>query len=68
MVGPGYIHTPLLDANLDDTAMKAVAAKAPINRLGTSEEIANLVAFLASDKSTFTTGAYFIADGGYTVV
>ncbi|WP_116790347.1 SDR family NAD(P)-dependent oxidoreductase [Flavobacterium psychrotrophum] len=67
-VGPGYIETPLLSANLDENAMKAIAAKAPMNRLGTPQEIADLVAFLSSDKSSFTTGGYFIADGGYTVV
>ena len=67
-VGPGYIHTPLLDNNLDEDMMKAVAAKAPMNRLGKPEEIADLVVFLSSDKSSFTTGGYFIADGGYTAV
>lgn len=67
-VGPGYILTPLLEANLDETAKNAMAAKAPINRLGKSEEIAELVLFLSSDKSSFTTGAYYIADGGYTIV
>lgn len=68
VVGPGYILTPLLEANLDEAAKNAMAAKAPINRLGKSEEIAELVLFLSSDKSSFTTGAYYIADGGYTIV
>lgn len=67
-VGPGYIKTPLLDKNLDEASMKAIAAKATMNRLGTSEEIAELVVFLSSDKASFTTGAYYIADGGYTAV
>jgi len=67
-VGPGYIETALLKDNLDKTAMDAVAAKAPINRLGTAEEIAELVVFLSSEKSSFTTGSYIIADGGYTAV
>ncbi|RZK13750.1 MAG: SDR family oxidoreductase [Pedobacter sp.] len=67
-VGPGYIETPLLTANLSEEAMKAVAAKSAINRLGKVEEIADLVAFLSSDKSSFTTGSYIIADGGYTAV
>jgi NAD(P)-dependent dehydrogenase (short-subunit alcohol dehydrogenase family) len=67
-VGPGYIETALLKDNLDKSMMDAVAAKAPMNRLGTSEEIAELVVFLSSEKSSFTTGSYIIADGGYTAV
>lgn len=67
-VGPGYIETALLKNNLNKNAMNAVAAKAPMNRLGTSEEIAELVLFLSSDKSSFTTGSYIIADGGYTAI
>lgn len=67
-IGPGYIHTPLLDDNLDEEMMAAVASKSPMNRLGTVKEVADLVIFLSSDKSSFTTGAYFIADGGYTAV
>ncbi len=67
-VGPGYILTPLLENNLDDATLKAVAAKATMNRLGTVEEVADLVVFLSSDKSSFTTGSYIIADGGYTTI
>lgn len=67
-VGPGYIATPLLDTNLDEETKAFIASKASMNRLGTAEEIAELVTFLNSDKSSFTTGSYFIADGGYTAV
>jgi len=67
-VGPGYIETALLKSNMDDSALKAIASKSAMNRLGTSEEIAELVVFLSSDKSSFTTGSYIIADGGYTAV
>lgn len=67
-VGPGYIETPLLTAHMDKEAMDAIAAKASMNRLGTPQEIADLVAFLSSDKSSFTTGSYIMADGGYTAV
>jgi len=67
-VGPGYIETALLKDNLDKTAMDAVAAKAPMNRLGTSEEIAELVVFLSSEKASYTTGSYIISDGGYTAI
>jgi len=67
-VGPGYIETPLLSDNLSEEAKDAIAAKSPINRLGNVQEIADLVTFLSSDKSSFTTGSYIIADGGYTAV
>ncbi len=67
-IGPGYIETPLLSANLDQKSKDAIAAKSPINRLGTSQEIADLVAFISSDKSSFTTGSYIIADGVYTTI
>ena len=64
-VGPGFIRTPLVDANLDDQAQQALAAKHAAGRLGTSEEVASLVAFLASDAATFVTGSYHLVDGGY---
>jgi NAD(P)-dependent dehydrogenase (short-subunit alcohol dehydrogenase family) len=37
-----------------------------VGRLGTSEEVAALVAFLASDQASFITGSYHLVDGGYT--
>jgi NAD(P)-dependent dehydrogenase (short-subunit alcohol dehydrogenase family) len=64
-VGPGFIHTPLVDATLDDESQQALAAKHATGRLGTSEEVAALVAFLASDAATFVTGSYHLVDGGY---
>ncbi|UWY28399.1 glucose 1-dehydrogenase [Flavobacterium sp. TR2] len=67
-VGPGYIETALLKDNLDKERLQAIAAKSAMNRLGTAEEVAELVVFLNSDKSSFTTGSYIIADGGYTAV
>ena len=65
-VGPGFIRTPLLDANLDDEMMEAIAAMHPIQRMGSAQEVANLVAFLCSDEAAFCTGAYYLVDGGYT--
>lgn len=64
-VGPGFIDTPLLAA-LDDEARAGLTALHPLGRLGRSEEVAELVAFLASDRSSNTTGAYYTTDGGYT--
>ncbi|AWG24869.1 SDR family NAD(P)-dependent oxidoreductase [Flavobacterium kingsejongi] len=67
-VGPGYIETPLLSDHMDKNTIAAIAAKCAMNRLGTPQEVAELVVFLSSDKSSFTTGSYIIADGGYTAV
>ena len=64
-VGPGFIKTPLLDKNLNEEQLKGIAAMHPMQRLGTVEEVAELVLWLASDKASFVTGAYYNVDGGY---
>ena len=63
-VGPGFIQTPLLSA-LPQEAIAGIAALHPMNRLGTPEEVAELVLFLASPASSFITGGYYPVDGGY---
>jgi NAD(P)-dependent dehydrogenase (short-subunit alcohol dehydrogenase family) len=64
-IGPGYIYTPLLEKSLDATALKALVGLHPIGRLGKPEEIAEMALWLASDKASFVTGAYYNVDGGY---
>lgn len=64
-VGPGYIVTPLLTNTLDDTTMKFLAGMHPMGRLGEATEVAELVLWLSSSKSSFVTGSYYAIDGGY---
>jgi NAD(P)-dependent dehydrogenase (short-subunit alcohol dehydrogenase family) len=64
---PGPTATPLVKAFLaDDEAWKLRRQHLPMGRLGQPEEIANLVAFLASDEASFITGSAYVVDGGLT--
>jgi NAD(P)-dependent dehydrogenase (short-subunit alcohol dehydrogenase family) len=64
-IGPGFIDTPLLSRHLDEAALTVIRGLHPIGRLGTSEEVAALTAFLLSDEASFITGSYHLVDGGY---
>jgi len=64
-VGPGFIMTPLLEKNMTPDALKTVAGMHPMGRLGRSEEVAELVLWLSSEKASFVTGGYYAVDGGY---
>jgi 3alpha(or 20beta)-hydroxysteroid dehydrogenase len=65
-VHPGGIDTPMTRAVMDEDGRKYVAKKVPLKRMGTAEDIANMVAFLASDESSYCNGAEFVVDGGVT--
>lgn len=62
---PGIIETPMVDRVLGNRPREGVVKAEPIGRLGRPEDIANAALFLASNESSFATGAPFIIDGGY---
>lgn len=64
-VHPGYINTPLLENNLEPEAIAGLTSLHPIGRLGEAEEVAEVVCFLLSDRSSFVTGSQYVVDGGY---
>jgi len=70
-VHPGFIDTPLVQDDADrsgqhDQMLAGIVALHPVGRLGRSEEVAAVIAFLASDDASFMTGAEVVVDGGYT--
>ncbi len=66
-VCPGALHTPLLDP-LTDERLARLSSLHATERLGRPEEVAHTVLHLASDESSFVTGAAFAVDGGYTAM
>jgi len=65
IIHPGMIDTPLQAPYLDDASKKSIGDSLPIGRLGEARDIANAALFLASDESSFMTGAEMIVDGGF---
>ncbi|MGH9589552.1 MAG: SDR family NAD(P)-dependent oxidoreductase [Terracidiphilus sp.] len=64
-VAPGAIVTPINKALLSDKAkLDDLLPKIPLGRLGTTDDVAGVVAFLASDDAAYVTGATFVVDGG----
>jgi 2-keto-3-deoxy-L-fuconate dehydrogenase len=69
---PGTVQSPSLEARLRETgdfdkALAAFKDRQPMGRLGTPEEIAEMVCYLAGDLSAFTTGQAFAVDGGWSI-
>jgi 3-oxoacyl-[acyl-carrier protein] reductase len=63
-VCPGLINTTFHDTFTADNIRNMVAQKTPLRREGTSEEVADLVGYLASNEASFVTGANFDINGG----
>ncbi len=71
-VSPGTIDSPMLRefvaaSNDPEGTRRAFDEAHPVGRVGTSEEVANVFVFLASDRSSFVTGANYCVDGGSTI-
>lgn len=62
---PGAITTP--GAQMPEEMKQQTIANIPLQRIGNPEDIANMVTFLASDKSSYITGQTFVVDGGWTL-
>ncbi|MCP4459409.1 MAG: SDR family oxidoreductase, partial [Cytophagales bacterium] len=63
-VHPGVIRTPMTEQEGIKEMVQEMARDIPLKRIAEPEEITNLVLYLASDESSYSTGTEFVADGG----
>ena len=68
-IAPGMLETPMIDVvKSDPKMMGAMLQRVPLKRVGRPEEVSELVVFLASDSSSYMTGAVVVIDGGWLAV
>ena len=66
VIAPGAIDTPMVAAaQIPKEAMDAMLSRVPLKRIGRPEEVSAMVVFLASEESSYVTGATFYVDGGW---
>jgi NAD(P)-dependent dehydrogenase (short-subunit alcohol dehydrogenase family) len=71
-IHPGFIETPMIapmlkgDANVPGSLDEFIVSHTPLGRVGRAEEVANVIAFVASDEASYMTGTEVLVDGGYT--
>lgn len=65
-VAPGYVNTELTKQNNTEEQLEAIRNTIPAGRLAEPDEIAEVVAFLCSERNTYITGQVIIVDGGFT--
>ena len=66
-VAPGFIETPMTD-ELPEAAREALLGRVPMGRLGTPEEVAATVSFLASNEASYITGMTLHVNGGMAML
>ncbi|WP_195266750.1 glucose 1-dehydrogenase [Clostridium sp. 1001275B_160808_H3] len=67
-VHPGVIETPMVTEGDSYEVIEKLSKQIPIRRMAKSEEVSNLVLYLASDESSYSTGSEFVIDGGLTAM
>lgn len=65
-VGPRSIDTPMLSTRYPEGKKEKIVDEIPLRRLGTPDDVARLILFLASDESSYITGQFILIDGGRT--
>ncbi|MGO3402840.1 MAG: glucose 1-dehydrogenase [Staphylococcus equorum] len=67
-VHPGVIQTPMIEQEGVKEAVEEFAKTIPMRRIALTEEVSNMVIFLASDDASYSTGSEFVIDGGLTAL